>query len=124
MTELKLFREINKLTQQELGDYVGMKKSFVSKVENGKEKMPRAKLDRILNNDRGWDVSMLVSETSPKFGDTIRQTGGRGNIGKIDGDCGELLALRREVEMLRAMVEELRAEKAEYWEMIKTLSGK
>ena len=37
---------------------------------------------------------------------------------------GELLACHREIELLRQLIETLKTEKAEYWEMIKELSKK
>lgn len=61
MDELKIFRKNNNLTQDELGSYLGMKKSFISKVENGKEKLPDAKYQKLLFNDKGWDTSVLVN---------------------------------------------------------------
>lgn len=30
------FRRLNKLTQEELGDFLGVSKSFVSQIENGR----------------------------------------------------------------------------------------
>lgn len=38
MKALKDFRYANSLTQTELGNYLGMNKSFVSKIENIKQK--------------------------------------------------------------------------------------
>ena len=122
MVDLTRFREKNGLLQKDIADYLGVSRVFISLVESGKTPLPYDKYQRLLDNENGWDVSYL--NAPDKQGDIIEQNGGRGNIGKIDGDCSELLALRKEVEMLRALVDELRSEKAEYWEMIKTLSGK
>ena len=60
MYSLRGFRLINNLTQTELGEYLGMQKSFISKVENNKEKLPLVKFQKLLNNDRGWDTSALT----------------------------------------------------------------
>lgn len=65
MIQLKQFRKANNLTQDMLGDYLEMKKSFVSKVENGREKLPERKLQKLLNNDRGWDVTLLKDFALP-----------------------------------------------------------
>lgn len=116
MVDLRLFRKKNNLTQDELGAYLDMKKSFISKIENGREKMPEVKLRKLLDNDRGWDVSMLIVE-----GDLIEQRGGSHNIAKVDGKA-EVLALRKEIELLKAQLEETKAEKAQYWEMIQRLT--
>lgn len=122
MVNLREFRKANNLTQDELGSYLAMQKSYVSKIENGKEKLPEKKLKQLLNNSRGWDTTMLLDDVQIS-GDAIIQTNGSGNIGKIEGNA-ELIMLRRENELLRQLVETLKAEKAEYWEMIKELTKK
>ena len=123
MTELKAFRKVNNLLQKDIADFLGVSREFVSMAESGKAPLPYNHLRKLLDNDRGWDVSMFTGDVSVG-GDHIEQNGGRGNIGKIAGDSSEVLALRRENEMLRAQVEELKAEKAAYWEMIKQLTAK
>jgi transcriptional regulator with XRE-family HTH domain len=64
--DLKAFRKANNLTQEKLGEYLGIKKSFVSTIESGKDPMPKDKLSKLLNNPYGWDVSML---TQPSVAD-------------------------------------------------------
>lgn len=59
MADLKLFRKQNKLTQDELGEYLGIKKSFISRIENGYNNLPQEKLSKLLENDRNWDISAL-----------------------------------------------------------------
>ena len=58
--DLKAFRKANKLTQEQLGDYLGIKKSFISTIESGKDPMPKGQLTKLLDNPHGWDVSMLI----------------------------------------------------------------
>lgn len=60
MADLKLFRKQNNLTQDELGEYLGIKKSFISRIENGFNKLPQEKLSKLLENDFGWNVSALL----------------------------------------------------------------
>lgn len=60
MADLKQFRKQNNLTQDELGEYLGIKKSFISRIENGFHKLPQKKLSKLLENDFGWDVSALL----------------------------------------------------------------
>ena len=60
MADLKQFRKQNNLTQDELGEYLGIKKSFISRIENGFHKLPQEKLSKLLENDFGWDVSALL----------------------------------------------------------------
>lgn len=60
--DLKAFRKANNLTQEQLGDYLGIKKSFISTIESGKDPMPKAKLSKLLSNPYNWDTSMLTSQ--------------------------------------------------------------
>ena len=59
MIELKEFRKVNNLTQDELGDYLGIKKSFISRIEHGAALLPEDKFNKLLANDKGWDVTVL-----------------------------------------------------------------
>ena len=120
MIDLKRFRKVNGLLQKDLADYLGVSREFISMMEIGKTPLPYGHLSKLLGNENGWDVSMLVADGG---GDHILQNGGEHNIGKIEGDA-EVSALQKEVEMLREQVEELRAEKARYWEMIERLTSK
>lgn len=61
MADLKQFRKQNNLTQDELGEYLGIKKSFISRIENGFHKLPQEKLSKLLENNLGWNVSALLS---------------------------------------------------------------
>jgi transcriptional regulator with XRE-family HTH domain len=63
MEALKKFRKANSITQSELGEYLGIKKSFISSIENGRAKLPEEKFAKLLNNDRGWDISILAAES-------------------------------------------------------------
>ena len=63
--DLKAFRKANGLTQDALGDYLGIKKSFISTIESGKDPMPKDKLTKLLNNPYGWDTSMLTQPENP-----------------------------------------------------------
>lgn len=64
-SDLKAFRKANGLTQEALGDYLGIKKSFISTIESGKDPMPKDKLTKLLNNPYNWDVSMLTQPENP-----------------------------------------------------------
>lgn len=74
--DLKEFRIANNLTQTELGDYLGVQKGFISKIENGKDKLPEPKFRKLLQNPHGWDVSMLTqpeitAEEKPATNDSL-----------------------------------------------------
>lgn len=61
--DLKAFRKTNNLTQEQVGDYLGIKKSFISQIESGKCSMPPEKFNKLLGNPYGWDVSALKEGT-------------------------------------------------------------
>ena len=85
-----LFRRLNGLTQTELGDFLGVSKSFVSQIENGRVDLPFAMRQRLLENDRGWDITPLV-ETSVT-GDNNVVNAGRDQV--VSPDAGLVAALR------------------------------
>jgi len=116
MIDLKGFRIANKLTQDELGAFLGIKKSFISKIEHGGARLPDDKFAKLLDNKKGWDVSMLSADDTDKERCRPRKEEG--------GPGGELLALMKENEMLRAQVEELKAQNEKYWNMIEKLTEK
>lgn len=102
MNEIKKFRVVNGLTQSQLGDYLGVGKSFLSSIETGRAKLPPEKFSKLLNNDQGWDVSMLISNSpSIKIGNVTATATSSGP------DSSELAALRAENESLRAQVDRL-----------------
>ena len=70
---LKTFRKNNGLTQGELGEYIGMGKSYISKIEHGKENLPERRLKKILENDKGWDLTPLYSEPDESRNPTADQ---------------------------------------------------
>lgn len=126
MIDLRRFRKTNELTQDQLGDYLGVKKSFISMMESGKANIPKEKLTKLLNNPNGWDTSMLKESNAPIInGDHIEQNGGRGNIGKIAGESSaELATLRKELEILRQQLKETKEQNEKYWTMITELIKK
>lgn len=88
---LTAFRRLNKLTQDDLGSFLGVSKSFVSQIENGRVDLPYGLRARLLENDRGWDVSPLVAEASV-FGDG--NTVNNGHDQNVLADAGLVAALR------------------------------
>lgn len=61
--DFKRFRKLNNLKQKDIADYLGVTRSFVSQVESGSSPLPDDKLEKILTNEKGWDISMLSSRT-------------------------------------------------------------
>ena len=85
-----LFRRLNGLTQTEMGDFLGVSKSFVSQIENGRVDLPFAMRKRLLENDRGWDVTPLVESTVVGDGNAVNN--GRDQV--VSPDAGLVAALR------------------------------
>lgn len=57
MSNLKEFRTINNLTQVELAKYLGVSHLYISQIENGRVNLSEKLREKILNNDKGWDIS-------------------------------------------------------------------
>lgn len=72
MADLKAFRKANKLTQEQVADYLGIKKPFICKIETGRESFPEKHLRKLLDNPHGWDITHLaeVSETPTETNNT------------------------------------------------------
>lgn len=131
-TDLKEFRIVNNLTQTELGDYLGVQKGFISKIENGKDKLPEPKYRKIIGNPFGWDTTMLTrSEVSQSStGDnTIQVTGNNVDMRNINQSLANdekkvaelekrVAELTRDKEMLQAMIEKLQAQMSKLLEMM------
>lgn len=131
-TDLKEFRIVNNLTQTELGDYLGVQKGFISKIENGKDKLPEPKYRKIIGNPFGWDTTMLTkSEVSQSStGDnTIQVTGNNVDMRNISQSLAQdekkvaelekrVKELTKDKEMLQAMIERLQAQMSKLLEMM------
>ena len=107
-SDLKEFRIVNNLTQTELGDYLGVLKGFISKIENGKEKLPEPKFRKLISNQNGWDVSMLMqsnvsAEEKPVAEDAL------------------VAELRSQIEKLQAKVDNLNQELGEKNALLKMM---
>lgn len=146
MKELIEFRHQNGLTQEQLGQYLGMKKSFISKIENGRERFPPDKFQKLLNNENGWDVSVLENIelnkgfrridlfSTPSTRDYLSWVAGPDLVNivgpktsgelKIEKLWDDNVRLKKEIEDLRIQLEQAEKLNAEYWEMIKKLTDK
>jgi transcriptional regulator with XRE-family HTH domain len=107
--DLKAFREANNLTQIELGDYLGVQKAFISSVENGRSKLPKAKLALLLQNPHGWDTSMLIQTEVPAEEHPA-------------GESSLIAELRSQIERLESKVDQLNQEIGEKNALIKMMS--
>lgn len=53
----------NRLKSSDLVEFWGVTKGVVSQILNGTTKLPTKRLEELLNNPHGWDVSMLTEES-------------------------------------------------------------
>ena len=53
----------NRLKSSDLVEFWGVTKGVVSQILNGTTKLPTKRLEELLNNPYGWDVSMLTEES-------------------------------------------------------------
>lgn len=56
--DLKIFRRVNKMTQQELADYLGVGQGFISQMEKNGRRVPEKYISKILS-DKSKDSSMV-----------------------------------------------------------------
>lgn len=57
--DLKAFRKSIKFTQDQLGEYLGCKKAFISAMECGNRPVPEEMYCKLIDNPYGWDTSIL-----------------------------------------------------------------
>lgn len=53
----------NRLKSSDLVEFWGVTKGVVSQILNGTTKLPTKRLEELLNNPYGWDVSMLTDQS-------------------------------------------------------------
>ena len=62
--KLDEFLHRNRLKSSDLVEFWGVTKGVVSQILNGTTKLPTKRLEELLNNPHGWDVSMLTETQS------------------------------------------------------------
>lgn len=113
MIDIRAFRRANRLKQEELAEFLGVTRAFISMVENGTSKLPQDKLNLLLSNQKGWETSTLMSDTSIVAGNN---NGGSVNVQigqNQSGDGGsssrdantQIAVLEKENQMLREQIE-------------------
>ena len=112
MIDIKQFRKRNKLKQEELAEYLGVTRAFISMVETGASKLPTEKLNLLVSNPHGWDTSMLINGSiyagNNNAGDVNVQIGQNRASGDAhaSGDPSTKIAvLEKENQMLREQIE-------------------
>lgn len=128
--DLRKFRLANNLSQPEVADYLGVGKAFISQVERGVSKLPLDKYARLLQNDKGWDTSMLNEPTTQHF--TAKASGNASaSVNYNEKQSEESSVLRVRIESLEEQISQLKdmlareqALNQKYWEMIEKLTTK
>lgn len=133
--DLKEFRKYNRLNQQELADYLGVSRGFISLVETNASKLPQSKLAMILANTE-WDTSMLDNNGHTVLANATDNSDIKVNINandeKLKSENMRLLeriaSLKETIDSLKQQLEEEKKrtetairEKEEYWKMIQKL---
>ena len=131
MSDLKSFRKMNNLRQEDIANYLQVTRNFISLIENGSSKLPEDKLTYLMNNDKGWDTTMLedggsINATTTAGRDaTVSIRNSYGESGKLRETNTRLTTenemLREKIDEQRTIIAELKAEKEKYWELIQKL---
>ena len=112
--DLKTFRKANKISQQELAEYLGVGQGYISQMERGDRPVPEKTIEKILENPNWTYVEI---DTIENHG-VLNLTGGETDSDPV------VAALKMENEMLRKQIEGLQATNERYWEMIQRLTTK
>ena len=118
MIDLKTFRKDNNLTQAQVAEYLSVSSPFITQIEKGKNKLPEDHLDKLLNNDQGWNTTALQQDTPIKV-QLESELPVRASIETLSKS-----AMAKEIQLLREQIEQLREQNIEYWELIKKLTSK
>ena len=127
MIDIKQFRKRNKLKQEELAEYLGVTRAFISMVETGASKLPTEKLNLLVSNPHGWDTSMLINGSiyagNNNVGDVnvlIGQNRASGDAHASGDSSMKIAVLEKENEMLRERLKD----KDDQLAFLKTLINK
>ena len=124
MIDLKAFRKANELTQKDLAEYLGVHHSFIA---TGRSLLPDEQLDKILSNNKGWDLSMLRDPGTSIMTHASGNSNGSVNINSNNAASSlrkrdiEIASLKKENEYLKLQLAEEKERSAQYWEMIQKL---
>lgn len=103
MIDIRAFRQSNKISQKTLADFCGVTQGAVSQWENGLTSIPSSALELLIHNEEGWDISLLMKETSCVNGNHNNVNNGHDQ--KIIGDS-DLIEAVREAHSLNAKSQE------------------
>ena len=94
------FLEVNNLKQIDVVRYLGISKPYMSQVVNGTAKLSPERLIKLINNDMGWDTSMLATNI-------VNQSIGNGNSNNTQVvGSGDIAVLKEKIKYLEKILEE------------------
>ena len=111
MSGLKSFIFFNNLSQLEVAQYLGISKSYMSKLVSGSMKLRPEQFTKLMENDKGWNTEFLTDQTW----DELEKM-------QAAEKSDDITALKREIESLREQLAKCEARCDEYWDMIKALT--
>lgn len=101
----------NRLKSSDLVEFWGVTKGVVSQILNGTTKLPTKRLEELLNNPYGWDVSMLTEESRDSKPELVAEY--RPHLSDVEILLREMLAEERaRVDALQERINELIEENA------------
>lgn len=119
LNSVEQFRIGNGLYKKDLADYLGVSQAFIGRVCAGIYKIPPAQLQKLINNDKGWDVTALTQEETEEPVITANSSGIDllnkmfGTLSKVEQAqvaCMELIRSKDEqIERLTKIIENLAA---------------
>lgn len=109
--QLDEFLYKNRLKSSDLVEFWGVTKGVVSQILNGTTKLPPKRLAELLNNDRGWDVSMLMDSNQSE--DVMVENPEVSSDEQPEPDTSLVEYLKLKVAELEGKVEKLTDEKAD-----------
>jgi hypothetical protein len=123
--DLKLFRRVNKITQSELADYLGIGQPFISQIEKGGRPMPPEYISKLLASEQ-WDTSMLTGEgemlktDTPKSGVSTEE----GGVISIPSDVWEVIknqsaSLKAKDDQINTLISQSKSEREETVQALK-----
>lgn len=124
-TPLQQFLITNHLQQTDLIEFLGLSKSTISQAVSGKTNLSYIKLIELIQNDRGWDVSMLsqdpkVNQTGNiNTGDIINSPNVRNSV-QINAEISRLIDM---IEKKDSTIDNLIEQNGKLLDIIKALNG-
>lgn len=101
----------NRLKSSDLVEFWGVTKGVVSQILTGTTKLPTKRLEELLNNPYGWDVSMLTEEARDSKPELVAEY--RPRLSDVEILLREMLAEERaRVDALQERINELIEENA------------